>query len=133
MTTRKRSTFLGAQRAIKLRYPLWQIHIQLYDLQPGEFWNPAHEAELLTPQVLAPHPTAGEALFFLRGPNFIWNFRIGPNRNNILCTTQLDIRNRAFFLTLPFGVHTFAYNSLTAPAANYAFNGSCTISWQRIP
>lgn len=132
MTTRHRSTFYGPQRAIQLRYPDWVIHMQLHDLQPGEFWNPAKEADLLGLKVLTPRLTATSAFFEFRGPDFIWSFRISNRRNQILCTDIVFIPRRVFFLRFPFAVHTFAYSSQTDPAGFTAIGGSATISWKRV-
>ncbi len=124
-----RSTFFGPQRAISVGYPANVIHLTLYDLQPGQFWNPALEAELLTPQILPPFLPAAEALFRLRTLSFNWVFRIGPLRNFIRVQLLTDFTKFAFFRNIPFALDTFAYSELTAAAGNFAFNGSATIAW----
>lgn len=133
MTARKRSTFLGPQRAIQTRYPNWVIHMQFFDIEPGEFWTPAYEADLLTPRILTPHPTASRALFQYYSPQFVWIFRIGLIWNWIQIRTNRPERIFAFTHIIHFGAQSFAYNDQTDPAGVYGINGSATISWKRAP
>jgi hypothetical protein len=129
---RHRSTYFGPHRAIRVGYPDHVVHVTLYDLEPGEFWNPAFEAELLTTRILTPNLAASEALFRFRSTNFTWLFRIGPVRNNLLVGNITTFSKRAFTLFWHFGIHTFAYNSDTDPAGKWAINGSATMSWQEV-
>ena len=131
-TTRQRSTYFGPQRAIRVGYPDHVVHVTLFDLEPGEFWNPALEAELLATRILLPNLAASEALFEFRSTNFTWLFRIGPVRNNLLVGNRFNFSQRAFTLAWTFVITTFAYNSDTDPAGKWAINGSATMSWQEV-
>jgi len=106
-----------------------RVEMQVYNLLPGEFWNPAWEAELLTPRILTPHPTVDVYAYF--STNFVfslhWRF------------TRIEFRIRVgtdgafvFRFTPVFCVHKWCINELKAAAGNYAYAGTGTISWFEI-
>lgn len=132
MTTRKRSTFFGPQHALKTEYPNVLVYMQLFNIEPGEFWDPSLETDLLTPRLLVPRSGTTEALFLHIGLNFVWIFRIGPNRNWIQVRTNRSPTRFAFDFRPRFAIHKFAYNEQTTPAGVYGINGSATMSWQRV-
>ncbi len=97
-----------------------------FNLQPGEFWNPAWEAELLTPRVLLPDPV--NEFFFLATTNFtyalFWNFSF----------LRLSIRTRVarqqvFIFNIFHGVQQWCIGETPGPTGVFSFRGTATISW----
>ena len=98
----------------------------VFNVEPGESWNPAFEAELLTPRLMIPHATG--QLYIFVSTNFFWAFHYHFARTEFV-VRRLGGGDFAFRFNPIFGVHKWCINELIEPTGNYAFNGTATISW----
>jgi len=103
-----------------------RVKVQAFNLLPGEFWNPAWEAELLTPQILTPHATVDVYTFISTNFFFIVHWRFERIEFLIRRSTILQV---AFSFHPIFNVHKWCINENIEAAGNYAYNGTGTLSW----
>jgi len=126
------STFFGPQKAY-MRPDDWpwpfNIHLQLYGFQPGEFWDPSESAEIFLPHVLQPLGSPGHFIFF----QFPWFFQYRHRDDNIrIVCTWSRIIHHTFELNIRHGLQQFAYNERTGPEGVFAFGGSASFSWKAL-
>lgn len=101
----------------------------VFNLSPGDHWNPAWSTELYTPQTLVPHWTRD--LYVLVTTNFIFalQWRYAKTQLQVYQTSNLAY---AFRFTPIFGVHQWCKNEILDASGNYAFGGTATISWFKV-
>lgn len=128
LTTQEPSTkFYGPNRRYqKVQGNNVRVIGTVFNLQPGDTWNPAFEAELLTPRILVPHLTAHCYIFV--STNFFWALFWDLERTEYV-VRRLAGGQFAFRFNPVFGVHSWCINELTGPTGNYAYGGTGTISW----
>lgn len=107
-------------------HPGWLPTLQLIDLEPGEFWQPALETELLTTIVLQPltPPWAWRAF----SANFSFNLR-WQNFNTVIVVRWLGNFSHAFLFFPRHAVQSRMINQHTDPAGVYAINGGVSLAW----
>ena len=126
------STFWGPQKAYMdpLQWPWpFNIHLQLYGLQPGALWDPGDAPEIFLPHILTPIGSPGHFIWF----NYPWFFQYRHRHDmfRIRCTWSRVI-HQTFEFHIHHGVQQFAYNEITEPAGVFAFDGSASIAWEAL-
>ena len=130
-TPKHPSTFWGPQfNYMRLEDWPWdlEIHLQLHDMQEGEFWNDADGIILQSPHILL--PLGFEGNFLTVDMPFFYQYRHRPELFRI-AITSFDQLNFVFSFTIVHGPNQFAYNELTDPAGVFAFGGFATLSAKR--
>lgn len=115
----------------------WTMQIQLQDLQPGEHWIPAIEANILTKRTLAAAPNPGTWRF--RNDDFAWFMRhrytpvrlegpFGFSRIDIECFHRPS-GTLAFLFQWKSATVQKLTNFLTSAPGNYSFGGTALMAW----
>jgi len=107
----------------------FRILMQVHNLQPGEFWNPAWEPEVLAPRILTGIEINDIYVFI--ASNFLWAVHWRFPRIE-LTVRRLGSGPFAFRMCPVFGVHKWAKNELTVSAGNYSYAGTATMSWFKV-
>lgn len=108
----------------------WTLDLQLHNLSPGEFWNPAFETELHTLRTLIAGPNPGTFVF--RTPNFAWLFQFFIFEPRIQVNSRTT-GTQAFLFFFRSAEHQRVRNDITDPADQYAFDGTATFAWHGVP
>ena len=106
--------------------PGWLPTLQLIDLEPGEFWLPALEAELLTPIILQPLPFPWAWRSF--SANFSFNLRWQIFNTRII-VRWLGNFSTVYVFSPQFAVQTRMFNENSDFADNYAIGGGLNFQW----
>jgi len=140
-STREPATkFFGPNHRFGDVDPELRVRVQLHNLEPGEFWQPALEAELLTSRVLS--PLFDNIVYRYVGTNFIyrWHYRTFPHRDpagDLEHLIELNVRwlgnlSIAFSFIPNFLEVAWMMNRLLTPTGNYSIKGSATLSWFKV-
>lgn len=107
--------------------PASRIHLQFFNLKPGEFWEPDLEADLLAPKILLPIAEPRQ----WRIINETWNIRLHwqPLKNYIICSRRITSWAYAFLFHFYYGKHQWCMNEILTPAGYFSYGGSCNITW----
>ena len=138
VSAREPSTkFYGPNRQFGEVNPSLRVRVQLHNLEPGQFWNPALEAELLTSRVLL--PLFNNIVYRYVGTNFVyrWHYRTFPFRNPAgalehsvaLVVLFLGNLSEAFYFVPNFLETSWMMSRNTTAAGKYSVKGSATLSW----
>lgn len=112
--------------------PIWPIvtpvsvDMQLHDLEPAQFWNPALEAELLTLRHLPRWPAT--QVFRVDTAHFNW-WILWTKTMHRLNVREIGTGKWAFSLWLYYAVTRWGTNDITESTGYFAKNGTITISW----
>lgn len=102
------------------------ITVQLHDLQPGDFWDPDDEQELLTPTLLSQAGLACDWNLGTSAFTWIWAWR-GAGSTIIIQHTPT---NKRAFESFAAPNCLLEYSSdLVVPANNFTFAGRITMDW----
>ncbi len=101
----------------------------VFNLQPGDAWNPAWETEILTPRLLVPHATADVYIFV--SAHFLWALHWRFQRTAFI-VRQNPFLPFAFQFNPVFAVNSRCINELKTATGTYAFDGTATISWTQV-
>lgn len=129
-TTREPSTkFYGPNYPFVIAAAGQEVHVQLHNLQPGQFWNPVWEPQLIRPHILNPFP--GRKQWDLIDPpfRFVWIHQVDQMTLDV---TNLVGGTKAFEFHIDFAITKWMMNELLVPAGNYAFGGSATLAWKGV-
>lgn len=119
-----------------------RVHIQLHNIQPGQFWNPAKEADLLTPIVCSPIPAVPQWLgvstffsfrFHYRQWRLIGGIRVPDHRIELTVREGAGIFPIAFRFDPDFAITEWMVNNITDPIGAYGINGTATLAFQGYP
>lgn len=128
----KPTTFWGPQKNY-MRLPDWpypfNIHLQLHDLQPGEFWNPTDGAAAQVKRILTPTGSPGNFKLFV-APLF-WQYRHKPERFHIHGDFSFP-PHTYFEVVIQHGPQQFAYNNITEPEGVFAHSGYASMAWEAL-
>jgi len=104
----------------------WLPTLQLIDVQPGEFWNPALAAELHTAIILQPlgNPYAWRSF----SANFSYNLR-WRNFDPTIIVRKLITFTAAFEFHPRFLVREKIASIITDPLGNYGIGGFASLAW----
>ncbi len=102
------------------------ITAQLFDIQQGEFWEPADEQLLLTPHLL--EQLGPGCIWRLNDGTFLFQFLFAPS------FTQLNVSHfpsaSSAFIAFEFPACLLEVPSvLLTPAGNFGFAGNAVITW----
>jgi hypothetical protein len=102
------------------------VIVRLFDLLPGDLWEPEHAQLLLTPHYL---PQFGSACgYFVDDGIFTWQLLWNPTE-----TLLLVMRNvpgiAAFERLTPSICSLYFVNDIQHAAGTYAYNGSAIVCW----
>ena len=103
------------------------IEVRLFDLQPGELFNPDWEQLLLAMHLL--EQTIDPAVYRIFDSVFEWTVFWGPLQTQLIVHEFIDPAD-AFQNNAPPICSLSRPNQLIAPAGNVAFNGHGEITWQ---
>ena len=107
----------------------WLPTLQLIDIQPGQFWIPALQAELQTPIVLQPLPNVFAWRSF--SANFSYNLRWRLNAP-LVVVRKLITFTIAFQFTFQFALQQKLKSIISDPAGNYGIGGFASLAWGAI-
>lgn len=102
------------------------ITAQLYSLQPGEFWNPAHELLLLTPHLLI---QGGQPCFWaVQDEFFTWQLQYFNFTTWVRIFLTIGVK-QVFRDAIDPACQVSLPNGLAAAANNFAYDGHLLFSW----
>ena len=120
---------LGPQRRYpNLTAPIlpWAIDMQLFNLLPGDHWDPLLEANLLTKRRLVTQATKGSWRF--RNDDFAWLLHFYPLAIHIQVNHR-PTATQAFLFYFQTLVARKTDNDILDPTGRYAYSGSVVYSW----
>jgi len=128
----KPTAFFGPQKRY-MRTADWpwpyNIHLQLHDMQPGDYWNDAHGVLLQQKRILT--PTGAPGNFKLGANPWFFQYQHAPGYVN-LNVQWFVIPHRTFILWPLHLIHRFAYNQIQSPDGVFAYGGYATMSWEAL-
>jgi len=127
LTTQEPSTkFWGPNHPYKpIAGSNMRVLATFWNLQPGQFWNPAWTLELHAPHVLIPDPL--NEWFFLATAHFTYAFFQSFAYNRLSIRT-VSGRYQAYMFNIHHGINQWCRNEVIAPAGVYSYNGTATVS-----
>jgi len=102
------------------------ITVQLFDLEPGENWDPDLEQLLLTPHLLT--QTNDPCVYNLSDEHFAWTWYFE------LTVTAVSVKHIAtdsdvFLVSTPPKCQLSLPSDLVQPVFNYAYHGTIVATW----
>ena len=119
------SKFWGPHLRFGTPRPGSRCHIQLFNLEAGDDWEPAFAADLHAPHILLPQVWPEQ--WRLDSAGFRWRFH---HRYSLMGLTvgRLGTGQLVFDFRMHFGEHMWFRNSFRTATDNYAFNGTGTVT-----
>ncbi len=140
--TQPATKWFGPSKPFAPLPPDSRVLVQLFNIEPGEFWKPAKEAELLTPITLLPQ--FNPKLWFQFTTFFVFRFhyrqfrdvagtRVRDHRIELTVRERVGIAPIAFQFDPDFARTEWMVNNNTDPAGVYGINGTAVLSFKGYP